>query len=270
MDSSMLQNLQGVEFSILCMIDDYCRQKNIHYSLYAGTALGAVRHSGFIPWDDDVDIAMTRSEFDQFCKEWRRDPVPGYYLESILTDDHCGICHAKIRKDKTQIIFKGDIEGNDHNGIWVDIFPLDKVSIDPQFRAKKEKIGREIVFLSRANDRSPSDSLKKELTKKIFRLIPHKIRMRRVRYLHSWLVNHAEDGVDKGFNWKSMSTLKNISEINFSPQLDSGYCLIEFNGRRFPIYENYDSMLKDTFGDYMKLPPESERICKHKPIKILI
>ena len=68
MDDKALKKLQETEFDILCMIDDYCKKYNIKYSLYAGTALGAVRHGGFIPWDDDIDLAMTRLEFDKLCK----------------------------------------------------------------------------------------------------------------------------------------------------------------------------------------------------------
>ena len=268
MDDITLKKLQETEFGILCVMDQFCEEHGIHYSLYAGTALGAVRHGGFIPWDDDVDIAMTRTEFDRFCKAWMRDPVIGYHLESILTDDHCGTCHAKVRKDGTILLSEGEIEEEGHHGIWVDIFPLDKVSLDEKIRTKKFKIGRDIILLSRANVNSKIDSLAKKVSRGLFRIIPRKMRIKRLLLLHEWLVNHMEDGVEAGYEWKSMSTLDNIKKVRFLPNLDSGYTKIAFGGRDFSIFENYEEMLTYTFGDYMKLPPESERVCKHNPVKV--
>lgn len=268
MDNNTLKKLQDVEYTILCIIDEFCSKHEIHYSLYAGTALGAVRHGGFIPWDDDVDLAMTRDEFDKFCHEWMKHPVEGYYLESILTDDHCGTCHAKVRKNGTVLLSKGEIEAEGNHGIWVDIFPLDKISLEERIRTKKYKLGREIILLTRANVNSTNDSFKKKMTRNIFRLIPHPLRIKRIRRDHLWLLNHMDDGIEIGYEWKSMSTIENISKVHFSPDLASGYTTIQFNGRNFPVFENYDAMLKDTFGDYMKLPPEAERVCKHNPVKI--
>ena len=268
MDDKTLKMLQDTEFGILCAIDDYCKEHKINYSLYAGTALGAVRHSGFIPWDDDVDLAMTRNEFDKFCNEWLKDPMDGYHLESILTDDCCGTCHAKVRKNGTILLSKGEIETEGHHGIWVDIFPLDKVSLDEKIRAQKYRFGRELILLTRANVNSYIDSFKKRITRNIIRAIPHGIRTHRIRNLHCWLLNHMDDGIEAGYEWKSMSTLENINKLRFSSELVSGYTKIGFNGRAFSVFEHYDDMLRDTFGDYMKLPPETERTCKHNPVKV--
>ena len=268
MDDTTLKKLQSTEYEILCTIDDFCNRHGIHYSLYAGTALGAVRHNGFIPWDDDVDLAMTRNEFDSFCNEWVMHPVEGYYLESILTDDHCGTCHAKVRKNKTVFLSKGEIESEGHHGIWVDIFPLDKVPFDKKIRAKKYRFGREIILLTRANVNCSQDSFMKKVIRTVLRIIPNSLRSNRIRKLHYWLLNHMEEGVEGGYEWKSMSTMENIIKLRFSPELTSGYTQIGFNGRSFSVFNHYEDMLQDTFGDYMKLPPKSERTCKHNPVKV--
>ena len=268
MDNVTLKKLQGTELSILCSIDDYCRKYGINYSLYAGTALGAVRHGGFIPWDDDIDLAMTRTEFDRFCKTWMRHPVEGYHLESILTDDYCGTCHAKIRKDGTVFLSKGEEEKAGHHGIWVDVFPLDKVSVNPKIRSKKYRIGKEIILLTRANAGSKIDGLSKKIARGALRIIPRSIRMKKLFALHTWLLDHMEDGNELGYEWKSMSTMDNIKKLSFPPDLAFGYTTIEFEGRAFPVFEQYEEMLKYTFGDYMKLPPESDRVCKHNPVKV--
>ena len=86
MDSNTLRNLQLTELEILKVVDDFCNKYDIKYSLYAGTALGAVRHKGFIPWDDDVDIVMTRDKFEKFCEMWNKYPVDGYYFQNPNDD----------------------------------------------------------------------------------------------------------------------------------------------------------------------------------------
>ena len=79
------------------------------------------------------------------------------------------------------------------------------------------------------------------------RIIPRSIRMKKLFALHTWLLDHMEDGNELGYEWKSMSTMDNIKKLSFPPDL---------------------AFLKYTFGDYMKLPPESDRVCKHNPVKV--
>ena len=157
MDNDTLNKLQQTELTILRDIDYYCRENGIQYSLYAGTALGAVRHKGFIPWDDDVDIIMTRSEYSKFCDTWEHNPIPGYFFQNYLNDRWCGNSHGKIRKDNTIFLSVADVEEQGHHGIWIDIFPVDKLPIDDR-RQKKHilNIGKIIILLTRANidDRS--------------------------------------------------------------------------------------------------------------------
>lgn len=268
MDDQALKKLQETEFDILCMIDDYCKKYNIKYSLYAGTALGAVRHGGFIPWDDDIDLAMTRLEFDKLCKTWMVHPVQGYHLESILTDEHCGTCHAKIRKNGTILLSHGEIEEEGHHGIWIDIFPLDKVATDHRIQKRKYSLGRELVLLTRANVNSTIDNIEKKITRHIIRVIPQRLRNKRIKAIHAWFVEHMEDGVEAGYEWKSLSTMKSISQVSFQPDLCSEYTELQFNGRLFPAFKQYTGMLEEEFGDFMQLPPVAEQKCTHNPVKL--
>ena len=130
METDVLNKLQETEFEILVEIARFCRDNHICYSLYGGTLLGAVRHKGFIPWDDDIDIVMTRDQYTRFCNEWKSKPIAGYYLENFETDKHTQNVHSKVRKDGT--VFLSDIENEKigHHGIWVDIFVMDKVPIE--------------------------------------------------------------------------------------------------------------------------------------------
>ncbi len=266
MNDNELKKLQSVEFDILKMIDAYCKKFNIQYSLYAGTALGAVRHKGFIPWDDDVDIAMTREEFNQFCHLWKKHPVAGYTLSCLQYDDFCAVCHAKVHKDGTVLLSKGDIESIGHHGIWLDIFPLDKVGDRKNQKAVFRK-ATELVLIARANTRSTLDSLQKKTARKLTALIPKSVRRKRIRKILRWL---AENNKHLVSNYKIVSLSAIYAfQYRFPEEMTKKIEQIEFNGHKFDIYSEYDQMLSIMYGDYMKLPPEHERVCTHNPVKIV-
>lgn len=132
MEKYVLETLQNTEYEILCAIDLFCKVNGIRYSLYGGTLIGAVRHQGFIPWDDDIDIVMLRDQYTKFCESWKANPISGYYLENYETDFYTQNTHTKIRKNGTVLLSDVEDESIGHHGIWIDIFVMDKVSEDPE------------------------------------------------------------------------------------------------------------------------------------------
>ena len=139
MEKYKLKKLQELEFDILKQFIEICDKYNLNYSLAYGTLIGAVRHKGFIPWDDDIDVAMSRADYDKFCKIMESQPLEGYFFQSYITEPQCGLIFSKIRKDNTVLseIYSHHI--NMHQGVWIDIFPYDKVS--------NNKIKRKIDYL---------------------------------------------------------------------------------------------------------------------------
>ena len=266
MDSELLKKLQETELEILIDIDDFCIKNNIKYSVYAGTLLGAVRHNGFIPWDDDIDIAMTRNEYRKFCNLFAEKPMNGYYFENYENDNYCGTCHGKVRKLNTVLLQDGERKDVGHHEIWVDIFPLDKTC--KQSEKKIKKIGRENIFLARANTINLNDSCIKRIIRFLIRLIPYFIRKRILKNNTRVLEKYSDDTI-VDYEWTSLSTLENIDKIRFPKDLCENYTNVFFEKKQFMAFCEYNEMLKILFGDYMELPPEEERICKHNPIKIL-
>lgn len=126
--------IQNVLLEILLEIDRVCKIYGIHYSLCYGTLLGAVRHKGFIPWDDDLDIAMLRPEYDKFTKVCQSAFKKRFFLVDASTEEAYPYDFAKVVKEQTVYLERGAEYKNIHKGIYVDIFPLDNVKQSLQHR----------------------------------------------------------------------------------------------------------------------------------------
>lgn len=122
-----LRKLQETELEILLETDRICRKYEILYQLSGGTLLGAVRHKGFIPWDDDVDICMLREDYNRFLSICEKELGEKYFLQTYETDSEFFHSFARIRKNNT-LALQRQYKGMDmHHGIFIDVFPLDNI-----------------------------------------------------------------------------------------------------------------------------------------------
>ncbi len=267
MDTKTLRKLQLTELDILIEIDAFCKQYDIKYSLYAGTLLGAVRHQGFIPWDDDIDIIMTRREYIRFCNKWKHAPINGYYFENYETDPYTQNAHAKIRKNGTILLSDVEDEKIGHHGIWVDIFILDKVSLNPKLGKRVIRAGRDLIITTRANGRLPGEILSKRMARTLLRAIyPSRCRRERLKHISHYLEEN-DRMVRNNYERCDMCTLEYLN-IRFPQETGEKFTTLTFEGKQFMAVANYDGMLRIMFGDYLKLPPIDEQVCKHNPKKI--
>ena len=138
MTDSDLEKLHSLELDIAVTVKEICERHHIRYFLLAGSVLGAIRHKGFIPWDEDMDIGMLRDDYEQFltaCRDELDDNK--YFLQTEDTDAAYALPFAKIRLNNTRII-EGFSKGVPcHQGIFVDIFPFDSVPDDPKLQKKQ-------------------------------------------------------------------------------------------------------------------------------------
>lgn len=122
---SKLRQLQLEELDILKEFVHICDKYDLGYYLVGGTLLGAVRHSGFIPWDDDIDVAMLRGDYERFAEVCQAELDPQYFYQSSETDPYYFLTYAKIRKNGTEVCEERFSNSKFHKGIFIDIFPLD-------------------------------------------------------------------------------------------------------------------------------------------------
>jgi lipopolysaccharide cholinephosphotransferase len=125
--NSTLQQLQAMEMEVLDAIDELCRKHGISWWLDSGTALGARRHGGFIPWDDDIDIGMLREDYDRFCQVAPDGLRPGFSFHNARRDEGFAPMFSKVWKDGTKFHTQETIDAGLDQGVFVDVFPYDYI-----------------------------------------------------------------------------------------------------------------------------------------------
>lgn len=262
--SDQLQRqIWAAEQEILDVIHQVCTEHGLRYSLAYGTLIGAVRHKGFIPWDDDIDIMMPREDYEKLIAVWDQSAPKGYILQNTRTDSDFTQNFTKIRKDHTAFLQdEAERTKHYHKGIFVDIFPGDRVA--------PGKLGKNVQYIACAinllysrGHTSGSGGLIGKAESILLKAPKKKYATRRER---------AEKSIRR---WNGNATLQYVfpSTIAWSRQyypanLFENMRTIEFSGKQYMCISDYDSILRLDYGDYMQFPPEEERVWKHHPILI--
>lgn len=262
--SDQLQRqIWAAEQEILDVIHQVCTEHGLRYSLAYGSLIGAVRHKGFIPWDDDIDIMMPREDYEKLLAVWDQSAPKGYILQNTRTDSDFTQNFTKIRKDHTAFLQdEAERTKHYHKGIFVDIFPGDRVP--------SGKIGRRIQYIACAvnllysrGHTSGSGGMVGEVEKILLKAPKEKYSVRRERAekkIRSW-------NGDESLQYVFPSTIRS-SRKYYPANLFENVKAIEFNGKQYMCVADADSTLRVEYGDYMQLPPEEDRVWKHHPFLI--
>lgn len=243
--------LRDVQLSILQImkdIDAHCKKHNIRYSLAFGSMLGAVRHNGFIPWDDDLDIYMPRNDYNLFLETWNYD---SYSIVNSNTDAKYTNTFSKIKRKQ---------DGDAETPFFVDIFPLDKCPRKKIIRKFLQFSGIMMVLMSRRNVPLNTGSLFEKITKFALKMIPAPICLRVWRLMEQFFSRYSDVTTD--YDYFSCSILHNVYWFKPADFFD-GLLLHQFEDAQFPIVKDYDWYLRKEYGDYMKLPPLEKRVSSH-------
>ena len=249
------KNLKQAEKAILEEIIAVCEKLNLHYYLMGGTLIGAIRHKGFIPWDDDVDIGMPRADYEVFLEKAPELLPKHLFVQSLWSDKEFLQCFAKVRNSNTTFMEKAVAERKMHHGVFVDVFPLDYYPENLKDQKKYEFLKK--LYYRRVVTRMNFD---KKLTFKnrvgnilICILFP------------SWrYVLKKQDKLFRSVPKSSLLTKTGGYKNEVAPADWYGNGVkVDFEGLKVNAPEQYDKLLTKIYGDYMSLPPIEERKGHH-------
>jgi len=254
-----INEIKQIELKLLKEFDYFCRSNNLSYFLFYGTLLGAIRHKGFIPWDDDVDVAMPREDYETFLK-LAADNTYFSIIHSKMNKKY-GELYAKIYDNTTVIQNKRDLFDFCDIGIYIDVFPIDNIG-DTLPNAKKNlsktSILRKILIAKNWNHffKSKTHSAIYEPVRFVFFVLSRFFSKRK-------LIERIEKKkITKKSEYVACVCGEGEKEI-FPREIFENMELVTFEGNEFFAMRDYDQYLKQTYGEYMKMPPVSERNPHH-------
>ncbi len=262
-----LRKAQLVMLRILKIVDYICRENDIKYWLDSGTLLGAVRHGGFIPWDDDIDIVMPRKEYERFISIAKHKLPEDLFLQNNETDIEYDMPWLKVRDNNSRIVeYK---IGDYHNGLFIDIFPVDFYGEDyDKYIVEKNKFRsfyRTLMLVKEPFEKVKNSKIfVKNIIKFFAKIFMAKYTLKDKREVFKILNEKKQDIINKfskedgqyvGYGPEPLFWDFKVDKESIFPLKE-----IKFEDALFYAPKDYDKYLKTVFGDYMKLPPEQERI----------
>lgn len=265
-----LEMLHKLELKIAVEIKRVCEKHNLRYCLAYGSLLGAVRHGGFIPWDDDLDIAMPRDDYEKFIGIFSEETDKDvFFLENWDTEDTFGLSFSKVKLNGTVFEENSIKNTNTHKGVFVDVFPYDCLPDDNDIIGKTAKkllrLGKLYKFRKNYLPTNPNNKPQLILSKLIGavgKMIPEKV-LRNKIYTEETRYNSSPDikytsVLSGAYNCRDLLPAEYLNE----------FVNIGFENETFCAPARYKEVLTCIYGDYMQLPPEEKRVFRHNALRI--
>ncbi len=263
MERDVLRKVQLIELEIAKEIRRVCDENDIRYFLYRGTFLGAVRHQGFIPWDDDMDFGMLREDYEKFCRLAPEKLGKDFCFQNWHTDENYALPFGKVRKRGT-VFVEAKCARLPENGIYIDIYPLDNA---PAQEAERKALAKKLLHLFRIklmkSHYTPwmeEDTIiwKKRIGYLAYQFAALFFSHQKLIQIYENLVRQAEPG----------DTVYEQSALPIAYYFEKSWCTeladYSFEDAFFPGSKDYDACLSSLYGNYMELPPEDKRENRHQ------
>lgn len=256
------KRIWAVEIDLLEKLLEVCNKHDIKFTVYSGTLLGTIRHKGFIPWDDDLDVCMTRKEYDKFLNVAIKEFSYPYFLQTALTDRKYFFGYARLRNSLTTGYILEYPSANYNQGIYIDIYVLDEYIENKKKLKFQLKQMDFIVSLINLYHKDRERTVLKQMIAKTLQYTFYKVvsyerlikwynrKLSKYNYINKRLslMTHPLDVIQK--YWCHAS---DFDEIIYLP----------YENIKVPVPKNYDSILTHMYGDYMKFPPVEKRGAWH-------
>ena len=259
-----LEEVHQVLYDILVDIHEFCVKNNIKYSLSGGSLLGAVRHNGIIPWDDDIDIQMSRPEYERFIHTYKSERGYQLFSRELVGCEDVGIAFARVCEMNRTYVDTGLFPWKkESTGLWIDILPIDGAPSDEKIARKKIRkmyLYWRITLVARASHPISFSSAKgiyikiRLVTKKCLScFVPSDFILRYIKMCQEY-------DYDKNLYIANYSTMQ-YKFREWQPKSSMGsFVLHKFEKGEFYIMEDYNTSLSHLYGNYMELPPEEKRV----------
>ena len=259
-----VEEQKRMELDILAFFHDFCQKNNLRYYVCGGTLLGAVRHKGFIPWDDDVDVMLPRPDYERFLQIFPQADTGHYSLVSGTTNPDYPYNFSKIEDNRT-ILFEQSMSYS-FSGIFIDVFPLDYVSENPE---QRQKLIRKLDFLhalvgTKIRRWTPRHTKLKTVGAALSRFL---LSFVRIGTLRNWIDRIIQSETKtSGPLYGGLTIRQSIRVACYEAEWLSDAVLLPFEHLLVCAPREYKKVLTTGFGDYMQLPPEEQRQYKHSTL----
>lgn len=259
-----LDELKKIQLDIVVKIDHFCRENGIKYFLDGGTGIGAARHKGYIPWDDDIDIAMTRPNYEKFIYNFNNS-VEHLYVCAPELDINYYATYANVCDDRTVLSEGANGHRGQEIGVKVDIFPIDGTVENYEDSLRRHRFLRLLCQLMSRKRRNMSILWKNDKWKFCTCLFVRVL----VFFISYTMLQKWVHRLATKYPFETSSRAYDVVNpvykrpVHCRRETFEDYIDITFEGKTLMTLKDYNTYLTDLFGDYMQLPPEEQRVPHH-------
>lgn len=256
-----IDELKKIQLNILDYINKFCKENNINYWIDCGTLLGAVRHKGYIPWDDDIDIGMLREDYIKFMNSFNNNNDSNYKFHCYELDKNWYYPYGKVLDERT-ILYEPDEETGIKSSVYIDVFIYDRVIDDEKIISKMFK--RRDIYTKLNNLQMNRHFVSNNKQKYNWFRYPFHLLMQLFPKRYFVKKNIKNSMKYCNIDTNVVGNFTSVTKMTCKKDIFKSFTQLEFEGKKYMAPIGYKEWLQNFYGDYMKLPPEEKRVSHHR------